>query len=278
MILLLAAILPALATGDAPPHDAVKLSPPRVEYRVNEASATTSPWIDANGWQIVRSPDKHFYYDLTANDAPRSATTAALAAAEAFAYGARAEIRVDKAAAEAFNRMLEFLKTIPESDLPTIANIGVVDDGSDEAGELMNMLSRRNILYKIVKGPERDVAMTVRLGTKEYPMEEAADPSVLAQKIRAKLGDEHRSLRIYGSEVVIARLLGNGERARVHLLNYSNRGVAGLRVRVAGNYRRQNIVGYGKPGLKLQDVAVGSGATEFTVPDLGTYAVVDLWR
>ena len=42
MILLLAAILPVLASGDAV-RKPVKLPVPRVEYRMNEASATPAP-------------------------------------------------------------------------------------------------------------------------------------------------------------------------------------------------------------------------------------------
>ena len=61
MMLLLAAILPALAAGDASADGAVKLPPPRVQYRADEASASTTPWIDANGWQILRTPGKHFF-------------------------------------------------------------------------------------------------------------------------------------------------------------------------------------------------------------------------
>ena len=85
-------------------------------------------------------------------------------------------------------------------------------------------------------------------------------------------------MRLYGSEVVIARLLGNKDQARVHLLNYANRAVSGLRVRVLGTYSRQSIKAFGKPDLKLQDVVVENGATEFTVPELGAYAVIDLAR
>src|SRR5690242_5963479 len=108
MMLLLAAILPVLAAGDASPSEAVKLDVPRVQFRPNEASATTSPWIDANGWRILRAPGKKFYYDVPTN-------AAALAAAEAFVYGANATVHTDAAGTDAFNRMVEFLRTIPDS-------------------------------------------------------------------------------------------------------------------------------------------------------------------
>jgi hypothetical protein len=264
MTLLLAAILPVLAAGGTAPDGSVKLSPPKVQYRPNEASATRSPWIDANGWQILRSPGKHYYYDVPAN-------AAGLAAAEAFAYGANAVVHTDKAGAAEFNRMIEFLRGVPDADLPVMANIGVIDDGSDETGEMMNLLSRRNLLYKIVTAPDPKLAVNVR-PTKA----EASDPSRLAQKIRAQLGDEKRLVRLYGSEVVIARLTGNGTRARLHILNYANRPVVGLRVRVLGSWAKQTVLAFGKPDLKLADVVVDGAATEFTLPEAGTYAVVDL--
>ena len=271
MILLFAAILPALAAGDAIPSGAVKLDPPRVEYRPNEATATSTPWIDANGWHILRAPGKQFYYDVPAN-------AAALAAAEAFAYGGNATVHTNAAGTDAFNRMVEFLRTIPEADLPVMANIGVIDDGSTQTGELMNLLSRHNLLYKIVPSPDAHLDLNIRLGSKEYPMSEADDPNFLAHKIRGELGDQKRLLRVYGSEVVIARLVGSGGRARVHILNYANRPVMGLRVRVLGAFRQQSAMAFGKPDFKLQDVSVSNGATEFTMPEIGTYAVVDLTK
>ena len=271
MILLLAAILPVLATGEAVEGRTVKLPPPRVQMRTNEASATTSPWIDSNGSQLLRSPSKLYSYEVKGN-------TAALAAAEAFAYGARAEIHTDHDGAASFDRMLEFLKRIPDADLPAMANLGIIDDGSDETGELMNLLSRNNLLYRIVTSPDPHLNINIRLGSKEYPKSEAEDPGFLAHKIRGQLGDENRLLRLYGSQVVIARLLGNDGHARVHILNYSNRVVPGLRVRVKGTYSHQNLKAFDRPDMKLQDVSVEAGATEFTVPEISVYAVVDLTK
>jgi hypothetical protein len=268
MTLLLAALLPALSTGPADP-EAVSLPVPKVEYRINEASATRSPWIDANGWQLLRAPARRYYYDVPA-------ASVALAAAEAFAYGAKANIHTDAEGVATFNRMLQFLREIPERDLPALANIGVIDDGSEDTGELMNLLSRRNLLYRILTAPDPHLDLNVRLGSKEYPKSDAADPSGLAQKIRAELTDEKRLLRVYGSEVVIARLMGAGDRVRIHLLNYANRPVTGLRVRVLGDYPDWQVAAYDKPGLKLEDFRSADGATEFTLPEMSTYAVIDL--
>ena len=38
------------------PAKAVKLATPSVEYRANEATASRSPWLDANGWTLLRRP------------------------------------------------------------------------------------------------------------------------------------------------------------------------------------------------------------------------------
>src|SRR5512140_1558458 len=124
MILPFLLLLPRLFTGAGEPAGAIKLSAPHVDYKINEASATTSPWIDANGWRIRRSLGKPFF--VTADG-----DAAALAAAEAYVYGAEVQISTDEKGTAAFNRMLDFLRTIPPMDAKPVANIGVVDDGSD---------------------------------------------------------------------------------------------------------------------------------------------------
>src|ERR1700731_2922665 len=99
--MLAALILPSLlAAGSDPPADAVKLNEPRVQYRPNEASATRSPWIDANGWRILRSPGRSFVYHV-------AGATAALAAAEAFTYGSEAWIVTDAKGTEAFGHVVD---------------------------------------------------------------------------------------------------------------------------------------------------------------------------
>jgi hypothetical protein len=108
----------------------VRLIGPRVEYRTNEASATRSPWIDANGWRILRDPGRTFVYHVKGE-------TAALAAAEAFTYGAGALISADAPGVDAFARMLDFLKSVPGADLAPVADLGVVDDGSDASGRVV---------------------------------------------------------------------------------------------------------------------------------------------
>jgi len=265
MMLAALALLPRLVTPGTEPKDAVQLAAPRVQYRPNEASATRSPWIDANGWRILRVPGRAFVYHADGDGA-------ALAAAEAFTYGAEALIAADAAGTEAFGRMLEFLRRIPAVELDAVADIGVVDDGKDPTGELMNLLSRQNLLYKVESANDPKLRVNVRAGVK------AGNPNLLTHQIRAQLGDENRSLRIYGSEVVIARLMVNAAQTRVFLLNYSNRPVRGLRVRVRGTYAKGEPRVFGLTEAHLEDWSPERGATEFTVPELGAFAVIDLFR
>ncbi len=250
---------------------AVKLATPGVKYRVNEASASRSPWVDCNGWRVMRQPTARFYYD-----APGAAS--AVAAAEAFSYGADAMIRTDGAGLGALGRMLEFLGGVKREELPALANIGFVDDGSPESGEAMALLTRRNLLFKIVGAADAKLDVTVKLGTKEYAKEEAADPSRLAQKIRSKVTDEKRLARIYGSEVVIGRLAGTRDHAQLQLINYAAgaRAVEGVRVRVLGEYGRHEETLSGLPEAKLLEYKAAAGATEFTVRELREYALIDL--
>jgi hypothetical protein len=276
MLLLFAAILPCLVSdqaGSTCPPDRVtagqKLSAPGVQYRMNEASATRSPWVDANGWRMERSPQAHFYYEVQGE-------TAALAAAEAFAYQGNAAIRSDAKGAEAFARMLSFIRQIKPLEMPPLANIGIIDDGSDAVGELMNLLSRRNLLFRVVAAPDPHLDVNVRLGSTQFPKTDADDPNRLAHKIRSQLTDDKRLVRIYGSEVVIVRLTGDGNRARLQVLNYANRPVMGLRIRILGSYPKQDAAVFGAPAQRLQDVVVESKATEFTLPELSRYAVIDL--
>lgn len=262
-----ALLLPTLLTGDPPPG-AVQLAEPRVQYRMNEASATRSPWIDANGWKILRDPGRTYVYNVKGQ-------ATALAAAEAFTYGAPALISTPDPAN--FEKMLAFLKTVPLADVSPASDFGVVDDRSDAAGELLNLLTRMNLLFKIEKAADPKFTVNVRLGTKEYSVEEAKNPSVIAHKIRSQIGDDNRSLRIYGSETVIARVLLGPNRARVFLLNYAARPVLGLRVRVRGAYSKGEIRAP-EPDPRLTDWTRDASATEFTLSDLGVLAVVDLTR
>jgi hypothetical protein len=245
------------------------LPAPGITARAGLASPTRSPWIDANGWRFTRHPDTKFIYDVPAGKA-------ALAAAEAFAYGADAVLKIDPADRGNLGAMTTFLEGLPSADLPAVADLAVVDDGSAITGEVMNLLARRNLLFQVVQAPSPRFRINIAVGTAAYPREDAADPSAFAQKIRRQLTDEQRVLRVYGSEVVIGRLTGDATRIRLHLLNYGGREIEGLRIRVRGAYRAGEARVAGAGRLPLEDHVVAEGATEFSVPRITTYAVIDL--
>ena len=243
---------------------------PGIKPRTDRASATRSPWVDANGWRFVRHPEGQYVYE----DLP--AGRAAQAAAEAYAYGADAVLKIDPADLESLGRMMTFLSQLPANELPDVADLAVVDDGSGPLGEVLNLLVRRNLFFRIVKAPDPSFRVNVRLGTKEYPMKEAGEPSALALKIRRQLTDEARALRLFGNEAVIARLTGDGTRLRLHLLNYGGRDIEGLRLRIRGERPEGEMHVPGGGRVALPERTVVDGGTEYTLPRLGPYGVVDV--
>jgi hypothetical protein len=246
-----------------------KLPVPRIAGRANVASATRRPWIDSNGWRFVRHQSGRFFYDLPAGKA-------ALAAAEAFAYKADAILKIDQKDLAEVGNIFAFFRSLPDENYPLLADIGVIDDGSPAMGEVMNLLTRRNLLFKPVSAPSSQLRLNLKLGTPEYPEAETADPSAFALKIRRQLGDDNRTLRVYGSETVICRLTGDGSNARLHLLNYTGANIEGLRIRLRGVFREVKINLFGLDQTPLEDLSMADGATEFSIPKMKTYAVVEL--
>ncbi len=257
----------------ADPQGAVKLQSPAVNYRINEATATRAPWVVANGWRIIRHPKARYSYEAPGKPA-------ALAAAEAFCYGADALIHTDAAGLKPLGEMLAFLRTAGGEEMPPVADFGYLDDDSATSGEVMNLLVRDNLLFQLVKAPDRRFKINVKLGTPDYPLEDARNPGNIARAVRTHLTDEKRSIRIYGSQVVVARLTASGGHARVQLINYAgaDRKVEGIRVRVLGQYPKHQLLMPGGRQVELMDFTAEAGATEFTLPELMTYAVIDLSR
>jgi len=265
--------VPGITAQAADPESAVKLLPPTVNYRMQEATASSAPWIVANGWKMIRRPEDHYYYDVTGKQA-------ALAAAEAFAYAVNAMIHTDAAGLQPLAEMLKFLGAIPGDPLPPVADIGYIDDGSPASGEVMNLMVRDNLMFKLVRSPDPGLKLNVKLGMPDYPLADARNPGTVAHQVRFHLTDDKRSLRVYGSPVVVARLTGSGGHLRIYLLNYAgaNRKVDGIRVRVLGEYPKHQLWLEDGAGVELLDYSVDAGATEFTLPELKMYAVVDLSR
>lgn len=242
---------------------------PGIQRKVNVASPTSAPWVDANGWRFIRQPSGQFLSDV-----PKG--RAALAAFEAFVYNADVVVKIDPADVNEFGKALTFLRTLPNDELPPVADINVIDNGSAITGEVINLLTRRNLLFRLSSAPSNLFPINLKIGSREYSEDEAANPSAFAQRIRRQLGDDQRSLRIYGSEIVIARLLGNSDKMRLHLLNYSGRELDGLRIRLRGKLSGKEVIAEGLGRQNLQDFITGNGATEFTIPKVGSYAMIEL--
>ena len=259
----------AVPITDAELSSRQELPAPGVTARAGLASPTRSPWIVASGWRMMRGPGAKYLYRVPAGKG-------ALAVAEAIAYGGDAVLSIEPADLANVGAMMAFFAEVPAVDLPAVADFAVIDDGSPVAGEVMNLLVRRNLLFQIVQTPAARFRLNIKIGTPEYPREEAADPSAFALKIRNQLTDDQRSLRVYGSEVVIGRLTGDAAHVRLHLLNYGGRDIEGLRVRVRGRYRSGEAHVAGAGVVALADSIATDDATEFSIPRLATYAVIDL--
>ncbi|HUO28031.1 MAG TPA: hypothetical protein VMU80_02345 [Bryobacteraceae bacterium] len=251
------------------PATAAKATAPHVEYQMDVASATRVPWVDANGWQFIRTPSRTYFYDAPAG-------AAAMAAAEAYAYGVQAVIQAAPEDVDSLGRMLRFLGNLDAPRLPTRANFGIIDDGSDEMGEVMNLMARHNLLFDVIPSPDPAYDLIVRLGAGGFTKEDIADPYAFAIRMRHQLTDDKRLVRIYGSNVVIVRLTGDSTGEQVHLLDYGKPEVKALHVRVLGSYPQHHVAVFGHPRAALEDFSVAGGATEFTIPELGPYAIVYL--
>jgi len=254
--LLLAAALPTFHSG-GDDLASTKLSAPGMRMRMNQASATRSPWADSNGARYLRGLKSRALVATGDNRAD-------LAAFEAYVFGADAAIAGSAKDKPAFDKALAFLQTLPKERQPALADITFFDDGSVEALENMNLLLRRNLQFRVVKQDERGAVKP-----------KAGNPSEFAYEVRKKIGDDKRLLRVYGSEVVIARLEGDAKRRAVHLLNYSNRAVDGVRVRVAETWKSVRV--HASDGaLEAADIVHEGAVTEFSLARVGKYVLVVL--
>src|SRR5262245_5952131 len=99
------------------------LSAPGVSPRPGVASPTRAPWIVANGWRFMRAAGAKYSYSAPAGKG-------ALSAAEAFAYGADAILKIDPADLPSVGAMMAFFDTLPNEDLPAVADFGEIGRAS----------------------------------------------------------------------------------------------------------------------------------------------------
>ncbi len=238
------------------------------------ASATQRPWIDASGWRFLRQPGARFFQAAPAGRGP-------LAVAEAHLYGADVVVAIEPGDLASVAKVLAQLRAVPAVPWPDLAQIEVVDDGSELVGEVMNLLSRRNLLWRPRRGPGAPPPgepLVVELGTSTFPRELARSPSELAYQLRRRLGDDRRWLRVFGSEAVLGRVQGEGGRVRISLLHHGGGLREGVRLRLRGRSGEATAVTdhvLARAPLYQQTAGV---ATELTVPPFRTWAVVDLAR
>jgi hypothetical protein len=241
---------------------------PGIDAKVHVASATRSPWINANAWRFRRDPAAAYVY----GDPGKKS---ALALAEAYVYGVKATVRSSEDSSRAA-AMLRFLKSLKRGGTSPVADVSFLDDGSAPAGEVMNLLSRRNILFRRLRAGEPRNGKVIELGSAQFPKPLANNPSEFAYQVRKWLGDENRTIRIYGSENVLAYVTQQNGLTRVHLLNYTANPVEGIRVRVRGQFRSVELNVFDVPGAKPEDLASTNQATEFTIAAMNEYAAIDL--
>ncbi len=271
VLLLLCGAVPELVS-EAPPG-AVKLLRPGTRTDTSQTASTSrAPWVDANGWRYRRTPEKLFVYDgVPAQRLP-------LAVAEAYAYGGKAAIRAADGASKAAEPMLAFVKALEDGALPNVADIVVIDDGSPMVGEILNLLSRRNLLYTTKRDNSKQAKLVVEVGTSDFPRSSAANPAEFTKLVRQRLGDAKRSLRIYGSETIVGTLSSDGARARLQLLNYGTDPVESFRVRTLGRWTVDRIRSFDDANPAVEELEYHDGGTEFSVPRVSVYSVIDFVR
>lgn len=260
MLLLAAAIATLFEGGDA--SALRKVPPPGVRYRMNMAMATSAPWIDSNIWRYRRGPAQRYLCEVTDKNLP-------LAMAEAFATGVSLALAVAPEIKPAYERIAAFFQSIPPGPTKPWTNFTVSDDGSPQAGEAMNLMARRNLLYAVGK-PGRGVVALSR--------EAVRNPHEFVLDTRDRMGDETRLLRLFGSELTIAALAREGNQVRLHLVNYGSRPVESLRIRIQGRYAASNLRAYvyNDAQPRTSDWIEDGGYTEFSLERLPLYAILDL--
>jgi hypothetical protein len=116
----------------------------------------------------------------------------------------------------------------------------------------------------------------IELGSARFPRQLATNPGEFAYQVRRWIDDENRTIRLYGSENVLAYVTRDNGFTRVHLLNYTANPVEGIRVRLRGNFSGIELHVFDVADAKPVDLTRSGQATEFTITTMNEYAVVDL--
>jgi hypothetical protein len=237
-----------------------RIPPPGVRYRMNMATATSSPWIDSNLWRYRRNPEVKY---LSATKG-KSVT---LTTAEAAALRANVALEIAPEQKADYDRITAWLAKLPSGPTTPWTNFNVSDDGSAMAGEVQLLMARRNLLYKITPPKQAQFQLSSAI---KNPYEYVLDT-------RDQFGDDKRVLRLFGSELTMAELAREGKRIRLHLINYGSRPVEALRIRIAGRFTEKQVKAhvFDDDAPELREFTFENGFTEFTLGKLPVYAVLD---
>jgi hypothetical protein len=142
------------------------------------------PTLSAGGQrlEVHPPPSGRYYYDVTGKQA-------ALAAAEAFSYGANAMIRTDAAGLKPWRRCWIFCARFRRA-VPPVADIGYIDDGS---GHPASDESSGSEQFAVSSGVGARQAPEVECETRRQrnPLADAKNPGTVAHSVRSNLTDEN---------------------------------------------------------------------------------------
>jgi hypothetical protein len=184
-------------------------------------------------------------------------------------------VKIDPGDRPAVERLRKMLASLPRETGETVGDLVVVDDGAEELEEIFNLMSRKNLLYRVAKSPDPRVRLNVRVGSKECPKELAGDPEEFSLRMRERV-DKGRLLRVWGAETVLGRVTRQGRGLRVHLLHYGNGTLEGIRLRVRGNFAAGRLWAAEFPDARLEEWENVDGGVEFYLPAIAAYAAIDL--
>lgn len=286
------------------------------------SGATGEPWIDSNGWLVLYhgavkpGPGKPGRGPLLlAYDPPAQARlrpgSVELAIADAAMFGAQFVVRLDerlrrglesgqpRAVAEwkRVARQLAFVETPPFRGTPA-ANIAVLAAAPQPAGEVLNLLLRRNLpaIAVAAAGAQpaalENFAMVIALGVPAPPLRKpivvqrdaVPDPHAFALEMRKLLG-KRALYRLENGETLIGyprrmegRMEGRMEDGRLalHLVNYAIDTVRDVRVFLNAKFTRAQLLAPERDAPLDLPIKPGQKETEFAIPEIRVSAVVVL--
>jgi hypothetical protein len=284
---------------------------------VQTASRTAQPWLDSNAATIAvrRSavPDRpvvleYLWKGLTAveqREGPR-VEEYLLAIAEAGAFGAdlildlHGRLESDLVAGRpegraAWDRIHSYIDGYGWDRARThtpIANVGLVARKPEDAYELLNLLARHNVPFKLLTGarvgaPEVNEVDLVVVPTPDdrallvpgivperiHEPKDITNPNAFALEVRNRLGKEKRIVDVWNGITVLAAPYRAPDGAvLLELLNYAQEAQT-VPVRLRGEYQ---AVRYENPERKAELLPFENenGVTQFVVPDLAVGGTV----